>query len=545
MEAVLARLDEEEGEITRQRSAMDHDIQTRYAAGLRHMADARDQCLSSLRDAAQAAQDKLEDVDVDYKELLTNANLRHDVTAIQADFARLQQKVQAESETLKQEMAALQADNAKVHQELTTMGAENVRLLKDVRSQQADAARLNTDTADLKQDVAYLKAENKKNGTDFDTLKKDVGSLTQDLAALLDKASGDATPATDKAEEKTATYSLICPTCRSVTPVPPGGVQHFQSNFYVEDEAYTNMEPAPGAKATEQNTVDDGDLQDKVKTQFKVMEAVLARLDEEEGEIIRQRRAMDHDIQTRYAAGLRYLADARDQCLISLRDAAQAAQDKLEVERTLAKMTHSALSPLMDPEQTSSNPSSPDTAQASLLNDATLRHFQQISQKKLEPKSYFSYCPSDSVTPSLTDSLGRFMGTVISDRTVRANDNFSKSSGSVDAEYMELRSPSANTGHDVTSVQPDIEKLEIKFQAEIDTLKQAMAGLQAKLSENVRLSQVARSQETDSATLTTDKADVSELEAEDEDDDPDFETIHHNIDLVKVSTEAGPFQEGA
>ncbi|KAK7496213.1 hypothetical protein BaRGS_00012623, partial [Batillaria attramentaria] len=305
-------------------------------------------------------------------------------------------------------------------------------------------------------------------------------------------ASGDATPATDKAEEKTATYSLICPTCRSVTPVPPGGVQHFQ--------------------------------------------AVLARLDEEEGEIIRQRRAMDHDIQTRYAAGLRYLADARDQCLISLRDAAQAAQDKLEVERTLAKMTHSALSPLMDPEQTSSNPSSPDTAQASLLNDATLRHFQQISQKKLEPKSYFSYCPSDSVTPSLTDSLGRFMGTVISDRTVRANDNFSKSSGSVDAEYMELRSPSANTGHDVTSVQPDIEKLEIKFQAEIDTLKQAMAGLQAKLSENVRLSQVARSQETDSATLTTDKADVSELEAEDEDDDPDFETIHHNIDLVKVST---------
>ncbi|KAK7496181.1 hypothetical protein BaRGS_00012591, partial [Batillaria attramentaria] len=317
------------------------------------------------------------------------------------------------------------------------------------------------------------------------------------------QTSGDARPATDEVKEKTATFSptIACPTCRNIIPVPPGGVQHFQ--------------------------------------------AVLARLDEEEGEITRQRSAMDHDIQTRYAAGLRHMADARDQCLSSLRDAAQAAQDKLEVERTLAKMTHSSLSPLMDSEQTSPHPRSFHTAQASLLNDATLRHFQQISQKKVEPKSYFSYCPSDSVTPSLTDSLGRFMGTVVpfgqaSDLTDRVNN---KPLEDVDVDYKELLT-NANLRHDVTAIQADFARLQQKVQAESETLKQEMAALQADNAkvhqelttmgaENVRLLKDVRSQQADAARLNTDtadlKQDVAYLKAENKKNGTDFDTLKKDV----------------
>ncbi|KAK7107067.1 myosin heavy chain, clone 203-like [Littorina saxatilis] len=37
--------------------------------------------------------------------------------------------------------------------------------------------------------------------------------------------------------ETTKRRTLICPTCRAVTPVPPGGVGYMQNNFYLEEES--------------------------------------------------------------------------------------------------------------------------------------------------------------------------------------------------------------------------------------------------------------------------------------------------------------------
>nr|KAG5706052.1 hypothetical protein BaRGS_028161 [Batillaria attramentaria] len=133
------------------------------------------------------------------------------------------------------------------------------------------------------------------------------------------------------------------------------------------------------------------------------MEAVLTRLEEEEEEITRQRRAMDHDIQTRYATGLRHMADARDQCLSSLRDAAQTAHDKLEVDRMMAKNMHSTLSQLVTKEESD--------LQAGMLSEAALRHFQQVSARKSQ-QTYFTYSTQDASTSTMVQAFQDFMGDV-------------------------------------------------------------------------------------------------------------------------------------
>ncbi|KAK7496180.1 hypothetical protein BaRGS_00012590 [Batillaria attramentaria] len=204
--------------------------------------------------------------------------------------------------------------------------------------------------------------------------------------------------------------TIACPTCRNVIPVPPGGVAQFQSNFYVSDDndapedSATRDDTTPAAMATREQVQDkDAELREKVRGQVKVMEVVLTRLDEEEEEIARQRGAMDHDIQTRYATGLRHMADARDQCVSSLRDAAQMAQDKLEADRLVAKNMHSTLSQLVTKEESD--------LQAGMLNEAALRHFQQVSTRKGQ-QTYFTYSTQDAGTSTMVQAFLDFMGKV-------------------------------------------------------------------------------------------------------------------------------------
>ncbi|KAK7473863.1 hypothetical protein BaRGS_00034914, partial [Batillaria attramentaria] len=273
------------------------------------------------------------------------------------------------------------------------------------------------------------------------------------------------------------TSTVTCPTCRTVTPVPPGGVNHFQSNFYVDDGSITFPEPKlPAASssttmATEQDVPEEDELQQKVNDQVKVVEKVLAKLGEEEEELARQRQAMDQEIQTRYAAGLRHMADARDECLMSLKDAAQAVQDKIETEKMLAQMLLSNLSHTREEGQRIST--SPATAQSGLLTDAAFRHYQQLAVKS-EEKAFFSYSSDDSITQTLRDTFKQFMGTVAAfGQASPLAVTTSKPPEGVEADYVELLS-SANLRHDVTRLQQDMARL----QAENARLQETISATQ-------------------------------------------------------------------
>nr|KAG5704209.1 hypothetical protein BaRGS_012497 [Batillaria attramentaria] len=276
------------------------------------------------------------------------------------------------------------------------------------------------------------------------------------------------------------------------------------------------------------------------------MEAVLARLDEEEGEINRQKRAMDHDIQTRYAEALRHNGEARDHCFESLRDAAQAAQDKLDAERSMAELTLHSLSRLAN--QTSV--SRQIQASAVVLKDGALRHFQQLAHKT-QPKTYFAYNPNDSVTPSLVDCLEQFMGSVLpsgqtaGDLDVRAN----KPPDDVHAEYLDLLT-NANLRHDVTALQTDVEKFRqelASLQTEKTELQKDVATLQADnmklrqdlFTENSRLSKEIGSQHTNTTRLSTAmtavQKDVSDLQTEHKKTTTDVAALQK--DVLNLQTE--------
>ncbi|KAK7490551.1 hypothetical protein BaRGS_00018154, partial [Batillaria attramentaria] len=313
--------------------------------------------------------------------------------------------------------------------------------------------------------------------------------------------------------------TISCPTCRLEIPVPSGGVQCLQANIYVDS---SDAAPPPVSSKSPSATlaVQQGDghepnLQETVKTQVQVMDEVLARMAEDKEEIIRQRQALEQDIKTRYtagdfwwklsvgsvrdlankasnsciilysslnaASGLRHMAEARDQCLSSLRCASQAAHDKLEADMTVARSLHTTLSQLAAHEDAAREVQSSPIFQAALLNEASFRHYKQLS-KKTDPKRYFSY--SHSVAPSLVESLEQFMGTVVpfgqTPDLEKPDLHVDKIPVNVDAEYMDLLT-NANLRNDFTNLQKDVEKL----QNSLATLEHENAKLRKLVKKNV------------------------------------------------------------
>nr|KAG5702263.1 hypothetical protein BaRGS_030618 [Batillaria attramentaria] len=279
--------------------------------------------------------------------------------------------------------------------------------------------------------------------------------------------------------------TISCPTCRLEIPVPSGGVQCLQANIYVDS---SDAAPPPVSSKSPSATlaVQQGDghepnLQETVKTQVQVMDEVLARMAEDKEEIIRQRQALEQDIKTRYTAGLRHMAEARDQCLSSLRCASQAAHDKLEADMTVARSLHTTLSQLAAHEDAAREVQSSPIFQAALLNEASFRHYKQLS-KKTDPKRYFSY--SHSVAPSLVESLEQFMGTVVpfgqTPDLEKPDLHVDKIPVNVDAEYMDLLT-NANLRNDFTNLQKDVEKL----QNSLATLEHENAKLRKLVKKNV------------------------------------------------------------
>lgn len=88
--------------------------------------------------------------------------------------------------------------------------------------------------------------------------------------------------------------------------------------------------PLASSGQVAQQTVGDDTLV-QLRDQIKLLELVVTQLDHNETEVERQRQAVDDDINVRYAAGLSKMADAREECIRSLKSAVEAAREKIQV----------------------------------------------------------------------------------------------------------------------------------------------------------------------------------------------------------------------
>ncbi|XP_076467636.1 uncharacterized protein LOC143298642 [Babylonia areolata] len=249
-------------------------------------------------------------------------------------------------------------------------------------------------------------------------------------------------------EGERSARSLTCPTCRRVIPVPAGGVMEFQTNFNLDTDC-RKEDPLPVLC-----DVCDGDqkaqfqcckcqknfcskcrrshdmfcqglqvavLQDpsdttsaaqsptscQVEEQLKMVDDTLKKLTEEECQLNQERRAMDNSINVRYSTLLRHAADARDACLVSLREECDAMTEQLHSSMTEARQTRNTL-------QQQLSPSQPAPVSAAQLRAALFLQgeAQMILNRKLDSAALLRHQVEDN-TLLMINTLQLFVGKVV------------------------------------------------------------------------------------------------------------------------------------
>ncbi|XP_076467844.1 uncharacterized protein LOC143298776 [Babylonia areolata] len=256
-------------------------------------------------------------------------------------------------------------------------------------------------------------------------------------------------------EGERSARSLTCPTCRRVIPVPAGGVTEFQTNFNLDTDC-RKEDPLPvlcdvcvgdqkaqfqcrkcqknfcskcqfyhdmfcqGPQVTVLQDPSDttssaqSPTSCQVEEQLKMVDDALKKLTEEECQLNQERRAVDNSINVRYTTLLRHAADARDACLVSLRDECEAMTEQLHSSMTEARQTRDTL-------QQQLSPSQPAPVSAAQLRAALFLQgeAQMILNRKLDSTALLRHEVEDN-TPLMINTLQSFMGKVV--RSTQSSD---------------------------------------------------------------------------------------------------------------------------
>ena len=166
----------------------------------------------------------------------------------------------------------------------------------------------------------------------------------------------------------------------------------------------------PIATTTGRSTHKIVTFEEKVQNQAKVIQSALKQLEEDTKEVSRQRQGIEDDLNICYAKGLRLLAEAHQECLRSLRDAAETMEGRLQAEIEAAKEAHARLSKLSCKPRDASNQSGMQGAEMGLLSDADLQRFEEHARSG--NRSFLSHKSGELSTLSPDDCFKGFIGTV-------------------------------------------------------------------------------------------------------------------------------------
>ncbi|XP_076467985.1 uncharacterized protein LOC143298867 [Babylonia areolata] len=249
-------------------------------------------------------------------------------------------------------------------------------------------------------------------------------------------------------EGERSARSLTCPTCRRVIPVPAGGVTEFQASLSLDTDC-REEDPLPvlcslcdedqkaqfhcskcqnnfcsrcrcshdklckGIQVTVLQDPSDtassaqSPTSCQVEEQLKMVDDAMKKLTEEECQLNQERRAVDYSINVRYTTLLCHAADARDACLVSLRDECDAMTEQLHSSMTEARQTRDTL-------QQQLSPSQPAPVSAAQLRAALFLQgeAQMILNRKLDSAALLRHEVEDN-TPLMINTLQSFMGKVV------------------------------------------------------------------------------------------------------------------------------------
>ena len=178
----------------------------------------------------------------------------------------------------------------------------------------------------------------------------------------------------------------------------------------VHDKFCHSTQVTPIATTTVRSTHKIVTFEGKVQNQAKVIQSALKQLEEDAKEVSRQRQGIEDDLNIRYAKGLRLLAEAHQECLRSLRDAAETVERRLQAEIEAAKEAHARLSKLSCKPQDASNHSGMQGAEMGLLSDADLQRFEEHARSG--NRCLLSHKSGELSASSPDDCFKGFIGTV-------------------------------------------------------------------------------------------------------------------------------------
>lgn len=161
-------------------------------------------------------------------------------------------------------------------------------------------------------------------------------------------------------------------------------------------------------------------LKAKVRKQAKVMESLLSQLAEEKQVLEQQMWAAEDDIDRRFTAGQKVMAEIRDECLASLRHAVHMFHDRLQNETRAARSKQKQLSQLLSRWDTNSSPQQAEKdIENMLLSDGDLKSYQDRLVKG-RSISFFAYKIKESSVrlSSLSSHVRDFMGSLEPSRVI-------------------------------------------------------------------------------------------------------------------------------
>ncbi|XP_070181901.1 flagellar attachment zone protein 1-like [Littorina saxatilis] len=294
-----------------------------------------------------------------------------------------------------------------------------------------------------------------------------------------------------KKSHKATPVSIICPTCRTPTPLPPGGVSRLQGNFYLDHDEKQAIKPqrylcdlceegheakhtcaecltyfcsrcqrthdkiCKKARVSGVNTKPAADGKEQPATNTHVdqveMEKVLKKLSEQENKLGQERRAREHDIHVRYVTLMRHAGEARDESLASLRDVTQAMNDVIQTDVAMAR---DALGRQKQRGSDSVTGQQSSGCADGVISETNRRRFEDLLQKN-EDLDLLNYQLAEIFREPLVRSIRNFMGNVDNQDLHRDSDKTKcNAQASYDASLKE------NTGGALSS---QVEQLSEKF----------------------------------------------------------------------------------
>ncbi|KAK7105897.1 early endosome antigen 1-like [Littorina saxatilis] len=407
--------------------------------------------------------------------------------------------------------------------------------------------------------------------------------VEREMRLTVKQASGEGDGTND---EKPA--RLTCPTCRTVIPVPSGGVANFQSNFYLNKAAQnkaskpcnlcdgvkdaqfycdncqidfcstcrryhdklcriTRAKELQGPQNTDAQSSSGDQDRGLIQEQLKMLDASLEKLTEQEKKLQEERRAIEQNIHSRHASFLRHLNEARDASLASLEEVSEAITGRLKSSLAEGRQTQGTLQQQL---------SSPQTPSVALTQRNVLSFAEGVKQTQLssDNASVLHYQAKDYPS-GLLDSVKSYMGKVVESSqaenrpTIERNPKAAASTAqaatpvsddSADA-VMVLRNQMAEMTRKLSSLETEhqstgkrVSSLQSSYQQEVTSLKDKFAILQQEHSVLTAENDKLRREQADmmgargNAGVDTEQRDASAAQSQ-------IASLQHSVTLLQGS----------